>query len=122
MFSFLKRWKRQRPKLHHQQTIHFMWEQDGPGERALKADLCPLFARSPRIERAYLVRANYGNPDLHEVVLCIQGAEDRRIVDAVGLEFRKRFNSEAHLDILFLEDSQEEELRRVAIPFYSATG
>jgi len=119
MFSSLRKWLR-RPEIHHPSQIRFLCEQDGPPERLLIDALRKEFAQTGGIERAYLVRADYGDPAVHEVLLCIKGPEDLRVVRRVGDEFARLFGAHAHLDTLFLTEAVEEEVRRVASPFFTA--
>jgi hypothetical protein len=112
--------KRQRPpEVRTQRTIRFLCEQDGPPERDLKALLAPELASSD-VKRAYLARVEYDDPNANEVALCVRGTEDPSLVRTVASHFAKVFGRETHLDILFLTESQEEELPRVCGPFYGA--
>ena len=112
--------KRQRePEVRTEKKIRFVCEQDGVPERALKALLAPeLLSRN--VERAYLARVEYQDPSAYEVALCVRGAEDRALVQAIADHFAKVFGRAVHLDTLFLSESQEQELARVCSPFYRA--
>jgi len=112
--------KRQRPpEIRTPTKIRFVGEQDGVPERELKALLAPeLLSRN--VERAYLARIEYQDPRAHEVALCVRGVEDPGLVQTVAGHFAKLFGRAVHLDILFISESQEQELARVCKPFYSA--
>lgn len=118
--SIFDRFRRRPVEVHHQPAIRFISEQDGPAERELKDALKKLFAETPRVLRAYLVRVDYGNPDAYEVALCLQAPEDERLVRRIGDTFAKLFGSEQHLDTLFLTLAKEREVAQVAAPFYEA--
>ena len=99
--------------------VRFVCEQDGVPERQLRALLTPeLLSRN--VERAYLAMVEYLDPNAHEVALCVRGADDRSLVQAVAGHFANIFGRQAHLDILFLSESQEQDVARVCSPFYRA--
>jgi hypothetical protein len=115
--------------------VEFLGEQRGPAEDLITTALTARFAADPRIRAAYLVRAIYpiagpqraaqenrgrdGTAAPVEVVVCVAAPEDPAIAAVVGEEFRKLFHTSQHLDVLFLTDAQEREVRKVAAPFYS---
>lgn len=103
---------------HHEQTLRFVGEQDGPAERELLLVLTDLFARTPAVTRAYLARVDYGVPGPYEVALCLRGDEDPALVGGISRQFASLFGEDVHLDILFLDDELEDQLRRVCAPFY----
>ena len=112
--------KPQRPPETRTETkVRFVCEQDGVPERELKALLAPeLLSRN--VQRAYLARIEYQDPRADEVALCVRGVEDRGLVQAVADHFAKLFGRAVHLDILFLSESQEQDLARVCSPVYRA--
>lgn len=113
--------KRKAPhEIRRQPIIRFLGEQDGDPERHLKAALIETFGEYPKLERAYLARVAYGESEAFEVALCLSGDEDRALVETVGARFSEIFAGAEHLDILFLNQRQESELRRVCEPFYPA--
>jgi hypothetical protein len=121
--SILDRFRRRPVEVHHRPEIRFIGEQDGPAERELKDALRTLFADTPSIERAYLVHVDYGNPDVYEVALCIQGPDDdEHLVRRISEAFAKLFGFEQHLDTLFLTPARQREIAQVAAPFYSGPG
>jgi hypothetical protein len=112
--------KRPRPsEARTEAEVHFLSEQDGPPERQLK-ELLVHDLGSCKAERAYLVRVQYRDPKANEVALCVRGPDDPSLVRKVGVRFAALFGREAHLDIIFVNDAQEEQLKQVCKPFYGA--
>jgi hypothetical protein len=103
-------------------VINFIGEQDGPSERELKASLVELFRGEPTVERAYLARVDYDDETGVHVALCVKSSvgENYSLNPRVANIFAGGFGTHEHLDTLFLRDDQEQELRRVCIPFYRA--
>ena len=103
--------------------VRFVGEQDGPPERELKRALAELCQRSRRVTRAYLARTEYDRPGVHHVALCLRtpgGDHHRELVEEIGASFATSFGADRHLDVLFLSESQEHELRAVCRPFFPA--
>lgn len=101
-------------------VIKFIGEQDGLPERDLKALFVELFREKPTVQGAYLARADYGDATGANVALCVKSSigEDTALVSAVSAVFGEMFNTHEHLDILFIRDDQEQQLRAVCRPFY----
>jgi len=101
-------------------AITFVGEQDGPPERMLKEKLSVLFAGSKNPLKAYLARVHYREARGESVCLClsVSGGEEKPLVEAVHSLFAQQFNRAVHLDILFLNPKQEEQLTAVCKPFY----
>jgi hypothetical protein len=101
-------------------NIQFVGEQAGPVENDLKAKFQDLLAQTTTVRAAYLAQVSYGNTPDHSVVLCIRSTVgiDESLQKYLGLIFTKAFRPDQHLDILFIRDDQEEELRKVCKPFY----
>jgi SseB protein C-terminal domain len=102
-------------------TFTFRGEQDGPIERALKAELTELFNNLKTIELAYLAIATYEGDVESTVVLCLRSAsntDDPEIVAKIGGIFHKMFSEPEGLDVFFLDEESEHELMRVCSPFY----
>jgi hypothetical protein len=99
--------------------ISFAGEQDGPVENELKSRLLGCFQQHTGINAAYLVRVRYGGEPKINVALCLAAGDKVRpeLVEAVGLEFRKMFNSNQSLDVLFLSPEQQQ-IATAAKPFY----
>ena len=103
-------------------VLTFVGEQDGPPERMLKGKLSGLFEGRTNVLRAYLARAHYGDPQAASVLLClgVTSGADERLVEAIHSLFALHFNRAVHLDILFLNLKQEEQLAMVCKPFYQS--
>lgn len=101
--------------------VEFLAEQDGPSEADLKVELGKWFAGDPHIQRAYLAAVGFQPTDERSVALCIVSARpDMTVVKGVSAIFERIFRSDMHLDVLFITDDQEDDLRRVCRPFYQA--
>jgi hypothetical protein len=102
--------------------IDFLGEQAGPVEDDLKARFWHTFAGFPAVQRAYLARLSYGQQSGHSVGLCIRSTSgiDQTLQKRLGQIFTETFNAREHLDILFIRDDQEQELKKVCGPFYVA--
>jgi hypothetical protein len=107
-------------KLH----ISFICEQDGKIEREFKKNLSILLREGNKPLRAYLSQVKYGDSDdQFSVAVCYMleaGAEDLNLVAKTSKLFQSMFGSHEHLDVVFLNDEQENCLRQVACPFYTA--
>lgn len=99
------------------QTLVFLGEQDGPPERELKNQLVAVVLGGSQIQRAYLARIEADGERC--VALCLRGPADMEIVRQVFGVFGGIFGAHEHLDTLFLDESEEHDLRRVCAPFYS---
>jgi hypothetical protein len=101
-------------------VIQFVGEQDGEPERELKSRFSAVFKDHPRIERAYLALVIYAGETKASVGLCIKSSssEEQTLVETIGDEFAALFGTAEHLDILFIRDDQESELRLVCAPFF----
>jgi hypothetical protein len=101
-------------------VLVFVGEQDGSPERMLKGELSKLFLGRANLLRAYLARVHYGDPKVTSVCLCLRAINgtDITLVETVHSLFAQKFGGAMHLDILFLELRQEEQLMAVCKPFY----
>ena len=101
-------------------TPTFLGEQDGSVERKLKGKLTELFAGCNNVLQAYLARVHYGEPKDESVCLglSVSGGTDQPLVETIHSLFASYFNRATHLDILFLNPKQEEQLAALCKPFY----
>ncbi len=101
--------------------IRFLGEQDGPPERLLKGRLADFFRRDRSVNMAFLARVDFGEGKEASVVLGLrtQFGPDKGLVEKVGTIFADVFNSKEHLDIMFLTDAQEAQLRKACAPFFN---
>jgi hypothetical protein len=102
--------------------IKFVGEQDGSSERDLKARFVELFHREPTVKSAYLARTDYRDTTGVHVALCVKSSigEYPLLKRKVADIFSAMFGSHEHLDVLFIGDEQEKELRQVCTEFYRA--
>jgi len=111
--------------LHSSSTsqITFIGEQDGAHER-LKEAISVLLDLNAGVARAYLVRTR-GNGTTPGVMLGLV-THDRRENGALALQMDRvygaLFNTSAHLDVIFLDDAGDANIRRTCAPFYHYSG
>ncbi|MFY9983208.1 MAG: enhanced serine sensitivity protein SseB C-terminal domain-containing protein [Chthoniobacterales bacterium] len=100
--------------------VKFTGEQDGPAEQLLKERLTELFKRDKSVRKAYLAKISTGEET--GVALCLesQSGPDTELAEKVGAVFKTIFNAEEHLDILFLNSKQDEEVARPESTVFSA--
>lgn len=100
--------------------IRFVGEQDGPAEQELKEKLTTVFIPRRELEEAYLARVEFGSQAGQSVALCLrsQSCGDRALLDSIEQAFSALFNTDAHMDIIFLNEAQLEPLATVCKPFY----
>jgi hypothetical protein len=101
--------------------LHFVGAQDGRPERLLKCELAAFFGSASSVTRAYLARAIYAGKQDVSVVLCLcaQGSDQAEIVDNVHKVFSLMFNGAEHLDIVFVTNEQEAQLKTRCAPFFA---
>lgn len=109
------------PRAVHVPGVRFLREQDGNPERLLKSRLLESFKQCAGVLHAYLAQISSG--DQLGVALCLKTAHgpDPNLVREIGAVFAGIFGGHQHLDILFLNETQESALRRVCAPFYVAS-
>lgn len=110
------------PQVHIEHDIRFVGEQDGQVEREIKELWKSIFLKNPSVKYAYLALVTYENSSTPQPTLCILHSEgdNQALVNSVSEPFRKIFNTNTALDILFLNPEQETQVRRVCKPFYEA--
>ncbi|HXY99644.1 MAG TPA: enhanced serine sensitivity protein SseB C-terminal domain-containing protein [Stellaceae bacterium] len=108
------------PKKSIVKKFRFLGEQDGRPERMLKGKLSELFAFGGDIENAYLARVDFGNSVETSVALCLRtrSGSQQEVVNYVGAAFSGLFNAKEHLDVIFLNEEEEAQLKRVCRPFF----
>ncbi len=108
--------------LHHFSASHiaFIGEQDGAYERRLKEAICVLLDLNATVARAYLVHASYDG--ITGRVMLGLVTHDKKESGKLALQmdraFGALFNTEAHLDVVFLDDEGDARIRRSCQPFY----
>jgi hypothetical protein len=111
---------RRRPELRSEPRVEFLGEQGGPVEDKLKGALARELAQFPEVTRAYLARIGFQPENKTSVALCVRssGGNEEAIVKRVSGRFAELFNKSAFLDILFLTEQQEVDLKGVCSAFY----
>ena len=111
---------RRKPEARTESRVEFLGEQNGPVEQKLKLSLSTEFAKSPRVSRAYLARVGFQPENKTSVAVCvISDGDQQQIVNRIGVCFAQVFNKSVFLDILFPNQTQEDDLKRVCRAFYS---
>jgi hypothetical protein len=103
--------------------VRFVGEQNGRPERLLKDRLVELFRQDKTLSAAYLARVDLGNGSIG-VVLALRATSgpNKQIIEKVGSIFALIFAGKEHLDILFLSETQETQLKQVCKAFFSQAG
>jgi hypothetical protein len=106
-----------------QPRVQFVGEQDGPVEQDIKARWTPILLQHPEVHRAYLALGSYDACQTNQPLLCIRSshAEDPSLVDELAAPFKELFSRDCALDIMFVSDEKESELRQVCHAFYQAS-
>ena len=100
--------------------VTFLGEQDGPAERRLKEALAVLLGLGASVTRAYLARVLY-NDKTSGVMLGLLTDDDRdceKLAGQIGKTVAALFNTRADLDIVFLNNERDAEIRKACPPFY----
>jgi hypothetical protein len=105
--------------------ILFLGEQDSARERRLKEAITVLLDLNAGVARAYLARVRYDDGTPGGVLLSLL-TRDKKENGALALQmdraFGALFSTEAHLDVVFLDDAGDARIRQNCPPFYSYTG
>lgn len=103
-------------------NVRFVAEQIGTSENDLKQEIVRMFKDHGRVSRAYLAQVGYDKAKYLDVALCIflEHGEDGTLANDIASMFRRMFGPHEHLDILFLIDGQEAELRKVCCSFFTS--
>ena len=101
-------------------NIAFIGWQDGAHERRLKEAISVLLDLDATVARAYLVRANYAEVTGSALLGLL--THDRKESGKLALQMDRVFgallNTEAHLDVIFLDDEGDVRMRKICAPFY----
>lgn len=100
--------------------VIFLGEQDGPPEQRLKEALAVLFRLNATVTRAYLARVVYGGTTSGVMLGIVADDEEdnEKLVRQLERAFAALFNTEAHLDIVFLNNERDAEIGKACPPFY----
>ena len=98
----------------------FIGEQDGAHEQRLKEAISVLLDLSATVARAYLVRANAGGitGGVTLGLVTHDKKESGKLALQMDRAFGALFNTEAHLDVVFLDDEADALVRQSCRPFY----
>ena len=101
-------------------AVSFIGEQDGAHELRLKEAISVLLDLSATVARAYLVRASTGG--ITGGVMLGLVTHDKKESGKLALQmdrvFGALFNTETHLDVVFLDDEGDAKIRKACQPFY----
>ena len=103
--------------------IYFCSEQDGKAEQDFKSELTTILLKEKMSIRAYLVQIKYHKNDKHcNVALCFRSGEGMSddILNQSTKLFKSMFNRNEYLDILFITQPQEVDLRKICCPFFTS--
>jgi hypothetical protein len=102
-------------------AVTFIGEQDGAHERRLKEAISVLLDLNASVTRAYLVRASHDG--ITGGVMLGLLTHDRKECGKLALQmdrvFGALFNTNAHLDVVFLDDEGDRRIRKACAPFYN---
>ena len=100
--------------------ITFLGEQDGPAERRLKEALAVLLRLDTTVTRAYLARVIYDGETSGVMLGLLTDDEDEspKLAAQLGNAFTALFNTEDHLDIVFLSGELDAEISNACRPFF----
>ncbi len=100
--------------------LTFIGEQDGAREQRLKEAISVLLDLSATVARAYLVRAS--TDGITSGVMLGLVTHDKTASGKLALQmdraFAALFNTEARLDVVFLDDEGDARIRKACPPFY----
>ncbi len=101
-------------------AVSFTGEQDGTHELRLKEAISVLLDLSAAVARAYLVRT--GTDGISGGVMLGLVTHDKKESGKLALQmdraFGALFNTEAHLEVVFLDDEGDARIRKTCAPFY----
>ncbi len=100
--------------------ITFLGEQDGPAEQRLKEALAVLLGLGASVTRAYLARVVYDGKTSGVMLglLADDGKDCDKLAGQIGKTVTALFNTSADLDIVFLNNERDAEIRKACPPFY----
>jgi hypothetical protein len=100
--------------------ITFLGEQDGPAEQRLKDALAVLLGLDASVTRAYLARVVYDDKTSGVMLGLLRhgGRDCEKLAGQMGRTVAALFNTSADLDIVFLNDERDAEIRKACPPFY----
>jgi hypothetical protein len=101
--------------------ITLVGDHDGAHEQRLKEAISVLLDLNATVTRAYLVRASYDGITGGVVLGLV--THDKKESGKLALQMDRAFgallNTDAHLDVVFLDDEGDARIRKTCRPFYS---
>ena len=101
--------------------ITFIGEQDGAHDRRLKEAISVLLDLNATVTRAYLARVSYDDGTTASVLLGLV-THDKKQCGELALQmdraFGALFNTDSHLDVVFLDEEADTQIRKACRPFY----
>jgi hypothetical protein len=100
--------------------ITFLGEQDGPAEQRLKEALAVLLGLGASVTGAYLARAVYDDKTSGVMLGLLTGdyRDCEKLARQIGKTVAALFKTSADLDIVFLNNERDAEIRKACPPFY----
>ena len=100
--------------------VTFLGEQDGPAERRLKEALAVLLGLGASVTRAYLARVVYDDKTSGVMLGLLRdgGRDCEKLARQIGKTVAALFNTRTDLDIVFLNNERDVEIRKACPPFY----
>jgi GTPase len=101
--------------------VIFLGEQDGLHERRLKETISVLLDLNTTVVRAYLARVRHDDGTTGGVLLGLlthDKKESGKLALQMDRAFGALFNTQAHLDVVFLDDEGDARMRKACPPFY----
>ncbi len=100
--------------------IVFIREQGGTPERDFKSTIIESLRENKNVLSAYLAQVDYGNSNDFNIALCVRSnvSNNSKLQKIIGKKFSLMFNTQEHLDIIFIREDQEIELQKICRPFY----
>jgi hypothetical protein len=106
--------------LYSASSTTFINEQDGAHEQRLKEAITVLLDLNATVARAYLVRASHDGTTGRIMLGLVthDKKESGKLALQMDRAFGALFNTEAHLDVVFLDDESDAKICKVCRPFY----
>ncbi len=102
------------------QHVQFLFDQDGPMERTIKAKLTEFFRDILQVESAYFARVQYSG-NVQGVALCVYGTPEmdaELLLKGASAVYSRVVQTEQPLHTIFLTLAQLVEIGKVCQPFY----
>ena len=110
-----------KPKIINIQNAIFYGPKDGLSEDNFKNEIKGILIKNKDIISGYLAILSYDQSKELSVGLCIRSlakTDDIKFIKKIKKIFRRMFNANQYLDILFISKEQEFSLEKVCVPFY----